>query len=271
MEDTEVQNLHQRNRRAWNVVAAVYENEVERDVADLRANRICLFDYEVRLLGELRGSCRRAIALQCSHGLDALSLWKLGATEVIGVDGSGRMLDLARRKSQLLGAPARWIECDVLEVPSELNTSADLVYTGKGSLPWVADLDRWAGVVARVLRPGGRLLLTEGHLLDWVWEPDASAFRVDQRSGGYFADQPVENRDFPRSAFIRLRTPTDHTAGPVEHQWTTAQIVNALIGVGLVLDRLEEHAQPFWNKFPSMPPGTCEALPHVLVILAHRA
>jgi len=266
-----VQNFHERNRRAWNVVAAVYENDIERDVADLRANRIGLFDYEVRLLGDLSGSCRRAIALQCSHGLDALSLWKLGAAEVIGVDGSGRMLDLARRKAQLLGAPAKWIECDVLEVPEKLNTSADLVYTGKGSVPWVADLDRWAHVVARVLRRGGRFLLTEGHPLDWVWEPDASAFRLDPRSGGYFADQPVENRDFPRSAFVRLRTPADQAAVPVEHQWTTAQIVNALMGVGLVLDRLEEHAQPFWNKFPSMPPSTCGALPHVLVILAHKA
>jgi SAM-dependent methyltransferase len=270
MQDTDLDSLRERNRRAWNVVAGVYEQNVERDVADLRDGRTTFLDYERELLGDLGQWCRNALVLQCSHGLDALSLWTAGAAEVVGVDSSARMLDLARRKSALLGAPATWIECDVLDVPAELDGSMDLVYTGKGSLPWISELDRWAQVIVRVLRRRGRLLLTEGHPLDWVWDPDASTYGLDQRSGGYFADQPVENRDFPSSAFARLSAPGEPTPGPVEHHWTTAMIVNALIGAGLVLDRLEEHAEPFWSKFPNMPPDTRHVLPHVLLVLAHK-
>jgi hypothetical protein len=43
-----------------------------------------------------------------------------------------------------------------------LNGTADLVYTGKGALPWVMDLERWAAVIERLLKPGGRLFVFEG-------------------------------------------------------------------------------------------------------------
>src|SRR6267378_3877375 len=184
-----------RNRQVWNVVAAKYTSEVENQVAALAAGQTTLLEYEIRLLGTLQNWCRRAVVLQCSHGQDALSLWKLGVAEVIGIDFSPRMLALAQRKSQLLGAAATWIEADALEAPGELNGSADLVYTGKGALPWIPALDRWAEVVARLLRPGGRVLLTEGHPLDWVWDVQASIPQIDPESGGYFAQRPIGNRD----------------------------------------------------------------------------
>ena len=39
----------------------------------------------------------------------------------------------------------------------------DLVYTGVGSLSWLPDIRRWGGVVADLLRPGGRLFIREDH------------------------------------------------------------------------------------------------------------
>jgi SAM-dependent methyltransferase len=258
------------NRVVWDVVAAKYAADVEDHVAALAAGRTTLFDYEIAVLGELESWCRRAVVLQCSHGQDALSLWKLGVADVVGVDFSSRMLALARQKSELLGAPATWVEADALEVPGELDGSADLVYTGKGALPWIASLDRWARVVARLLRPGGRLLLTEAHPLDWVWDVNASAFQVDTSSGGYFAQRPIGNRDFPLSAYRRLSSADQPTAEPVEYQWTTAQIVNAALAAGLVLDRLEEQPQPFWVKFPRIAPDMLQLLPHVLMVVAHK-
>jgi SAM-dependent methyltransferase len=263
-------DVRDRNRRVWNVVAAKYAADVDDHVAALTAGQTTLLDYELSLLGTLQSWCRRAIVLQCSHGQDVLSLWKLGVAEVIGIDFSAPMLELARRKTQLLGAAATWFEADALEPPAELDGSADLVYTGKGSLPWLPALDRWAAVVARLLRPGGRLLLTEGHPLDWVWDAQASTFQIDPERGGYFAQQPIGNRDFPQSAYRRLSATDQLDAGPMEYQWTTAQIVNAVLDAGLVLDRLEEHPQPFWPKFPHVAPATLHVLPHVLVLLAHK-
>ena len=44
----------------------------------------------------------------------------------------------------------------------------DLVFTGIGALCWLPDIRRWAHVVARLLAPGGRLFIREGHPVLWA-------------------------------------------------------------------------------------------------------
>lgn len=133
------------NQDAWDRAALAYKDDIERDVAVLREGQNNLLVPERRILGDLSG-VGRAIHLQCSHGLDALSLLNLGVDEVIGVDISRVMLDQAAQKSEALGAKAKWVHCDVLDTPAGLDATADLVYTGRGALPWVCDLGRWAAV-----------------------------------------------------------------------------------------------------------------------------
>ena len=48
---------------------------------------------------------------------------------------------------------ATWVEADVLDVPHELDGTADLLYTGRGAIIWLQDLDRWAAVLRRLLAP----------------------------------------------------------------------------------------------------------------------
>jgi hypothetical protein len=42
-----------------------------------------------------------------------------------------------------------------LETPSTLDGRTDLVYTGQRALCWLHDLNAWAAVVWRLLKPGG--------------------------------------------------------------------------------------------------------------------
>ena len=65
----------------------------------------------------------------------------------MGIDISEVMIEVARRKSEALAAPAAWHCCDILETPAELDGTADLVYTGRGALLWMMDLPAWARVV----------------------------------------------------------------------------------------------------------------------------
>jgi SAM-dependent methyltransferase len=39
----------------------------------------------------------------------------------------------------------------------------DLIFTSYGTIGWLPDLDRWAGVVERFLKPGGTFLFVEFH------------------------------------------------------------------------------------------------------------
>ncbi|CAN0386330.1 unnamed protein product, partial [Laminaria digitata] len=123
---TEFSDYTASNKEAWERAALKYQTEIEKDVAFLRSGGVNLLKPERRILGDL-ANVRCAIHLQCSHGLDALSLLNLGVTEVVGVDISERMLEQARLKTKALRASARWIESDVLSVPKTLNGTADLV------------------------------------------------------------------------------------------------------------------------------------------------
>ena len=259
-----------RNRRAWNLAAAKYEPDLEQDVRFLRDGGVNLFDVERSFLGDLSGWCKRAIHLQCSHGLDTLSLWNLGAKEVVGLDLSSRMLAQAERKARLLGAPASWIPADVLDAPHELDGTADLVYTGKGAVPWVADIEAWGQVVARLLKGGGLLYLLEGHPLDWVWEPEGWRFELRPDGGDYFFRGPRANRDFPASAIARAMPIGEDVPEAVEWQWTLGEVVTSVARAGLRLEALQEHPGKYWAKFPAIPARVADRLPHTFSLLARK-
>lgn len=253
--------IHKETGKFWDSIADWYGERDEVEAIEyLQSGGNYLFENERNLLGDLTPWCKRAIHLQCSHGNDALSLLRQGAAEVVGVDISKRLLAVACRKTQVLNASATWYCCDVLETPGILDGTADLVYTGKGALCWMSDITAWAKVVARLLVPNGRLFIYESHPLDWVWDTEAKDYVLDQEHGNYFSDK------FRNSLF-------DSNTGETPHyrQWTLAQIVNNIIGAGLVIDRMEEYPEPFWGQFPHIPDETLHCLPHSFALLAHKS
>jgi len=263
-------DLPRRNAVAWDRTASKYAAEVDTDVALLRAGGTSLLPPELRVLAPLLRKGGRAVHLQCSHGLDTLSLWRLGASSVVGLDFSERMLAIAEQKAALLGAPATWVHADVLSPPTELTGTADVVYTGKGALPWILDLERWAAVIARLLMPGGRFFLFEGHPLNWVWDTEAGHVHL-RDDASYFATSPRANTDFPGRYLRRLSSDADQQ--PVEAfewQWTLGDVLSTLIASGLVLEEVREHAEHFWPQFDAVPSKELARLPHTFSVLMRR-
>lgn len=265
----ETRDLLLATEAAWDRAAAKYLAEFDADVALLRSGGHALLPLELEFLGDLTG-CAVAVHLQCSHGLDLLSLANLGVTTIIGVDISREMLALASRKAAAVGRAARWIQAEVLDLPADLDGSADLVYTGKGALPWVSDLNRWAANVFRMLRPGGRLFVHEGHPLNWVWAPDATHHQLREDARSYFDSVPRANEDFPARAVEAQTRAGDAVPLAWEYQWTLGQVVTALALAGLRLERLAEHAQHFWPQFRAVPAEELARLPHTYSLLARR-
>jgi SAM-dependent methyltransferase len=86
-----------------------------------------------------------------------------------GLDFSAASLEQARKLASDAGADVDFVLADVTEAASVLEAGAfDLVYTGIGALCWLPDVRRWAGVVAALLSPGGRLFIREGHPVTWA-------------------------------------------------------------------------------------------------------
>jgi SAM-dependent methyltransferase len=123
--------------------------------------------YDLPRLGRLDG--QDVVHLQCHIGTDTVSLARLGARSVTGLDFSPAALNAARALTPRAGTDVRFVEADVYDAVGVLGAQcADLVYTGIGAICWLPDIRRWAGTVAGLLRPGGRLFIREGHPVLWA-------------------------------------------------------------------------------------------------------
>lgn len=267
-ERADVRAMHAANRRAWDQAAERYEGWFDEAVALIRTGGTNLFPEERSRIGDLRGHCRRAIHLQCAGGRDTLSLWNAGAEEVVGVDFSPRMLALAERLSTATGAPARWIEADVLDTPHDLDGTADLLYTGRGSLMWLADLDGWAAVLYRLLAPAGRLVLFEGHPAEWLFDVDERG-RWTATDYDYFGG-PEASRGWAPEYIDALSIPDDEQHWKFARAWTLGEVVTAIARAGLRLQEVAEHPVDWWGGHADVSPEERGRIPLSFSIVATR-
>lgn len=264
---TEKENpQHQTTRAAWEIVArAKYRAEFDEHVELLLAGHHNLLDVEEEELRSLLPGSH-VIQLQCSHGLDAIGLLNAGASSIVGLDISEEMIAQAEAKALAVGArDASFIRADVLDAPNDLDGTADLVYTGRGSLPWILDLPAWAATIRRLLRPEGHVYVFEGHPLADLW--DRSVEELVLRPGASYFDRTArEVAGFPAGVVRRVAGGD----GPplLERHWQPGEVINALISEGLRLESFREHPSLFWNQFPHWPDALRRRLPNSYSILA---
>ena len=267
-ERADVAAMHRANRAAWDEAAERYERWLPEAIELIRSGGSNLFPVERELLGDLHGRCRRAVHLQCAGGRDTLSLWTQGAAEVVGIDFSPRMLELAARLSEAVGAPANWILADVLDAPAELDGTADLVYTGRGALIWLQDLDAWAAAIHRLLAQGGRLVLFDGHPVEWLFDADADGHWV-ATDYDYFAG-PEASRGWEPAYIDRLSIPDAEQSWKFARAWNIGEVVTAIVGAGLRLEQLAEHPVDWWSGHGDVRPEELGRIPLSFSIVARR-
>jgi len=263
--------MHAANRAAWDEAAERYEGWFDEAVALIRSGGSNLFPVEHELIGDLRtgadgAGTTHAVHLQCAGGRDTLSLWNLGAREVVGIDISPRMLALAARLTEATGAPARWIEADVLDAPHELDGTADLVYTGRGAIIWLHDLDAWAAVIRRLLAPTGRLVVFDGHPAEWLFDADDDG-RLKTTDYDYFGGAEA-SKGWAPEYIDRLSVAEDDQSWKFARAWTLGEIVTALLRAGLRLERLVEYPVDWWAGHRDLRPENRGRIPLSFGIVA---
>jgi len=194
-------------------------------------------------LGDLHGL--DVVHLQCHIGSDTVSLARLGASSVTGLDFSQLALDAAARLAEAASVDVRFVCADVYAATDVLApASFDLVYTGIGALCWLPSVARWAGVVAALLRPGGRLFIREGHPMLWSL--------ADPREDGVLAVEFPYFETADGTEFYEELTYTKMAGtldSPNTRQWNhgIADVLGAVSGAGLHVDRFDEHMTVPWN------------------------
>ena len=266
-DEAEVRARHESNRAGWNEGAVHYSDNLERAIQALREGKSSLHPLERANREDLGSWCHTAIHLQCASGRDTLSLWLEGVQQVVGVDISDVHIDNARKMSAALNAPARWYRCDVLDTPVELNSSADLVYTGRGAICWLQDLTLWARVVYRILKPGGVFHVLDDHPVTWLFDNEAEAPTYSDTSYFGYAES---SQGWPSTYIGDLAIPLEQQARKYERLWTLAEIFSALTQARLVVERLGEHPEMYWESFPNLKPEYLGRIPLTFTMMARK-
>ena len=243
---------YEQTRRAWDEASVKHVREYREHLEHARTAQ--LLGIEQQLLRSIAVGAA-VVHPQSGHGIDDHGLLALGARSVLGLDYSPTAVAAAQHRAEELGRPCRY---EIAELPrtGAAAEQADLVYTGKGALIWMEDLDAWAAEMRRLLRPGGHLFVYEAHPLVplWTWDPDRAQVRDDR---SYFAARHV-NDTFP-------------ARGATEHQRTLAQIVMTVLDAGFELLHLAEHPEPFWQPDGGEPAAAWDGrLPNSFSLLARR-
>jgi ubiquinone/menaquinone biosynthesis methyltransferase len=143
----------------------------------------------------------RALDLACGTGDLAFALSALGA-DVTGIDASAQMVSAALTRSHV-GAP-KFVVGDMTQLDAS-DESVDVVTAGYG-LRNVPDFKRALREIARVLRPGGRLLTLDfykprarvwrsvflsylsvaGNTVGWLWHREPVVYGYIARSVDHF-------------------------------------------------------------------------------------
>jgi ubiquinone/menaquinone biosynthesis C-methylase UbiE len=234
------------NRRRWDELVAVHAGTSFYDVAGFRAGKCTLKPTELEELSEVRG--RSLLHLQCHFGLDTLS-WARRGARVTGVDFSHPGVEQARALARESGIEARFIQSDVYALPESLNEQFDIVFTSYGVLFWLPDIERWAKVVARFLRPGGTFYIVEFHPAMGIFEKRDDLTDLEVAYPYFATGEPLRFEDdgsyADRSAQLENR---------VTYSWTYAlgDVVSALTGAGLQIEFLHEFSHCSEQFFPFM-------------------
>jgi SAM-dependent methyltransferase len=238
------------NRASWDERAPAHAASPDYGFERFRTDPSFLSDvvrFDRPLLGSVEGL--RGVHLQCHIGTDTVSLARLGA-RMTGLDFSSASVEQARRLAAAAGADVEFLEADVYSAADVLPSHAfDLVFTGVGALCWLPDIRRWAGVVARLLAPGGRLFLREGHPVLWsLADPGPDGRLVVEHPYFERAEPTVWDEG---GTYVDTDVVFEHN---VTHEWNhgLGEIVTALLDEGLELTGLVEHDSVPWDALPGL-------------------
>ena len=143
-----------------------------------------LMPLTMELLGDVRGL--RVLDLGCGEGGYARELARRSAT-VIGVDGSPRLVEVARERAAAAGLNVDFICANASRLDGLADATFDTVLAAM-SLMDVEDYPRAVAEAFRVLRSGGELLMSithpcfNGRVSEWVRDEQGNGlhFKVDR-------------------------------------------------------------------------------------------
>lgn len=217
------------NKSAWNIKTDIHIKSDFYNNQSFLNGQNTLKQIELAILGDIKGLS--ILHLQCHFGQDSISLARMGAS-VTGIDLSDNAITKAKDFAKQADVDAEFIACNIYDLPQYLNKQYDIVFTSYGTIGWLPDLNKWAGIVSRFLKQNGRFIFVEFHPYVWMLDDNFkeivySYFNVEsivETVNGTYAD---------RSADISYQT--------ISWNHSTSEVLNSLISNGIEIESFNEY------------------------------
>ncbi|WP_316822731.1 class I SAM-dependent methyltransferase [Pedobacter gandavensis] len=216
------------NRQSWNAKTAAHLESDFYDVEGFLNGNSSLKPIELAMLGDIRG--KSILHLQCHFGQDSISLAKMGA-KVTAVDLSDQSIASAKALAKESAVQVNFICCDVYHLPNHLNEQFDIVFTSYGVISWLPDLDKWASIISRFLKPTGKLVFVEFHPVVWMFDDNFEKIAYNYFNSGAILETETGTYASKNAAITQDYVTWNHGLG---------EVMNALIKNNMEINSLDE-------------------------------
>ena len=174
-------------RAAWNRLSAGYQADHAIPTDSAHYGPWSPPENELRLLGDVRGL--RILEVGCGGGQCSIAFARQGA-QVTGLDLSDEQLAYARRLAAGEGVSVRFVQGSATDLSAFAGGTFDLLFSAY-ALQYVADLRGCLSECSRVLRAGGRLVVSLDHPFRDCFSDDAEDEMSITPVRSYFDNEPM--------------------------------------------------------------------------------
>ena len=235
---------YETNLKRWNELVDINAKSKWYDLKKFKSGKTSLLSVELEELGNVDG--KTLLHLQCHFGMDSLS-WARNGAIVTGIDFSKKAISLAKKLSEELKIPARFLLSNIYDAPQILNENFDIVYTSYGTICWLPDMIKWAQIISNYLNPGGIFYIIDNHPFGAIIDEHQEPFKVGYN---YFNEgKPTYWDEGPAYS-----DPNAVLKNQASYEWfhSMGDIINSLLKADLELDFLHEFPFTFHKIHPDM-------------------
>ena len=225
------------NRQSWNSRLESHLKSEFYNLDGFLKGETSLNEIELNLLGNIKG--KKILHLQCHFGQDTISLSRLGAN-VTGIDLSDKAIESAIELSKKTNTNTTFICSNIYDLPKVLEEQFDIIFTSYGTIGWLPDLNKWASIISKYLKPNGKFIFVEFHPVIWMFNDNFNE---------------IKYRYFKSEAIIETESGTyanrEANIEPETVTWnhSMSEVVNNLIKNGLKINSLDEFDYSPYNCF----------------------